>query len=52
MELIITHDYKFGLVFRPSLKVEFESQMVGGLSYCGRETIPAMGGSNREDQTD
>ena len=37
------------IFFKPSLKVVFEGQIVGGLSYFVRETIPVVGGSNRED---
>ena len=31
------------IIFKPSLKVVFEGQIVGGLSYFVRETIPVIG---------
>ena len=37
------------IFFKPSPKVVFEGQIVGSLSYFVRETIPVVGGSNRED---
>ena len=37
------------IFFKPSLKVAFEGQIVGSLSYFVRETIPVVGGFNRED---